>query len=131
MNRVLVTETLEQIEQSQVQINSNDREFIVWYALNTGDKELAAKLIDELAVNGADKEAVMQKYRQLCDKREGWVEQLEKLLVSLEIYRAVQEKVIGHITEFLTAYGISISTDKTKEAESPQLKDMAEKANVL
>lgn len=51
-----------------------------------------------------------------------WVEQVENLLAALEMYRAEEEKAINHLAEILCAYGIDVSAEEIRTAETEVIK---------
>lgn len=61
---------------------------------------------------------------QLADKKTGWAEKIENLLIALEMYRIEEEKAVKRITDFLTAHGIDISETVVKDSDVNELKNM-------
>ena len=98
MELLIVSQTLEQMEQGKAAITEADKEFVVQFAFATGDKELTGKLIDELTAKEADKEAVYRKYETLTGFQPEWIKKIEHLLIALEMYRIQEEKAINTIS---------------------------------
>lgn len=115
MELLIVSQTLEQMEQGKSAITEADKEFVVQFAFATGDRELTNKLVDELAALDADKEAVYRKYETLTGFQPDWIRKIENLLVSLEMYRIQEEKAISILSEILTVYGADLTVDEIKE----------------
>lgn len=124
MSLIMVTEAIKLMEEADVSISMEDKEFIALYAFRTGDTDLVKKLIEELQEKDADKEAVQTKYMQLADRKPEWAEQIENLVTALEMYRIEEEKAVKRITDFLTAHGIDISETVVMEADTVKLKSM-------
>ena len=124
MSLIRITEAMELMEKAGADISMEDKEFIAQYAFRTGDTDLIKKLILELQEKDTDKEAIKTKYMQLADKKTGWAEKIENLLIALEMYRIEEEKAVKRITDFLTAHGIDISETVVKDADVNELKNM-------
>lgn len=124
MSLIRITEAMELMEKADADISMEDKEFIAQYAFRTGDTDLIKKLILELQKKDTDKEAIKTKYMQLADKKTGWAEKIENLLIALEMYRIEEEKAVKRITDFLTAHGIDISETVVKDADVNELKNM-------
>ena len=124
MSLIRITEAMELMEKADADISMEDKEFIAQYAFRTGDTDLIKKLILELQEKDTDKEAIKTKYMQLADKKTGWAEKIENLLIALEMYRIEEEKAVKRITDFLTAHGIDISETVVKDADVNELKNM-------
>lgn len=124
MSLIRITEAMELMEKADADISMEDKEFIAQYAFRTGDTDLIKKLILELQEKDTDKEAIKTKYMQLADKKTGWAEKIENLLIALEMYRIEEEKAVKRITDFLTAHGIDISETVVRDADVNELKNM-------
>ena len=124
MSLIRITEAMELMEKTDADFSMEDKEFIAQYAFRTGDSDLIKKLILELQEKDTDKEAIKTKYMQLADKKTGWAEKIENLLIALEMYRIEEEKAVKRITDFLTAHGIDISETVVKDADVNELKNM-------
>ncbi len=92
-----------------------DKEYILQFALRTGDRELTGKLASELAVPGADKEAVRQRFGVMAGFMPGWISGIEELLAALEMYRAQEGKALGILAEINSAYGIGLPGETARE----------------
>ena len=51
-----------------------------------------------------------------------WVDQVENLLTALEMYRVEEEKAINHLAAILSAYGIDVSAEEIRTAETEVIK---------
>ncbi len=123
MELLIVSQTLEQMEQGKSAITETDKEFVVQFAFATGDRELTNKLVDELAAPDADKEAVYRKYETLTGFQPDWIRKIENLLVSLEMYRIQEEKAISTLSEILTVYGADLTVDEIKELPPDKVRE--------
>ena len=94
MGLAAVTETAELFRQKNVSMTERDKEFVVQFAFRTNDRELTNKLIDELADAGADRDAVCRKYQALTGFTPDWIQRIEGLLISLEMYRVQGEQAV-------------------------------------
>lgn len=100
----VIAQTAEMLEREQAGITDTDKEFVLQFAYASGDKELTDKLIEELAMQDTDKNSIYQKYKVLMGFQPGWIRDIEKLLVSLELYRIREEKAIHTLSEFIATY---------------------------
>lgn len=122
MSLLIIVETTKLMEEKQLELQ--DREFILRYAVRTGDMELTERLIEELSAEEADREKIRTKYLLVCDKKIKWVEELEDLIVSVELYRAEEKKALEKIAAFLSAHGIELTEEALSRADYLELKEM-------
>lgn len=106
MDVTVIAETIELLNDKRTLISERDREFILWFAFATGDRELTDKLTEELMEKDVNKQMIRQKYETVAGLQLDWIRKMEVLLVALEMYRIQEEKNIKTLTEILTAYGI-------------------------
>ena len=100
---------------------------MVQFAFRTNDKELTNKLIDELTDEGADRNAVCRKYQTLTGFVPDWIQRIENLLVSLEMYRVQEEQAVKTLSELLSACGISMSEDEIRHTDTAQMQERVKK----
>lgn len=131
MGLVAVAETADLLNSRQAVLSETDKEFVVQFAFSTGDKELTNKLIDELVTEGADKGAVLQKYRTMTGFQPDWIRRIENLLVALEMYRIQEEKAIQTLSEILAAYGADLTVEELKELPTDKVREHLEKKEAL
>lgn len=131
MELLIVSQTLEQMEQGKAAITEADKEFVVQFAFTTGDKELTGKLIDELTAKEADKEAVYRKYETLTGFQPEWIKKIEHLLIALEMYRIQEEKAINTISELLAVNGVSLTADEIRELSVDKVKEQLGKKEAM
>ncbi len=122
-----VTETAELFRQKNISMTERDKEFVVQFAFRTNDKELTNKLIDELTDEGADRNAVCRKYQTLTGFVPDWIQRIENLLVSLEMYRVQEEQAVKTLSELLSACGISMSEDEIRHTDTAQMQERVKK----
>lgn len=122
-----VTETAELFRQKNISMTERDREFVVQFTFRTNDKELTDKLIDELTAAGADRDAVCRKYQALTGFVPDWIQRIENLLVSLEMYRVQEEQAVKTLSELLSACGISMSEDEIKRTDTAKVQERVKK----
>ena len=89
-----------------------DKEYVISFALRTGDKELTDKLASELAVPDADREAVCQRFGVMAGHMPGWISDIEGLLAAIGIYGAQEGNALKALEGFLSAYGVDFPTEK-------------------
>ncbi len=122
-----VTKTAELFRQKNLSMTERDKEFVVQFAFRTNDKELTNKLIDELTDEGADRNAVCRKYQTLTGFVPDWIQRIENLLVSLEMYRVQEEQAVKTLSELLSACGISMSEDEIRRTDTAQMQERVKK----
>ena len=124
MGLLMISETINDICKVSHSFSNEEKEFIVQFAFKTSDKELTNKLIDELveSVDETDSIRIMEKYSVMYDVKPTWVSQIENLLVSIEMYRIQEQKAITRLSEVLGAYGIDVSEDEVRTADSESIK---------
>lgn len=122
-----VTETAELFRQKNISMTERDREFVVQFAFRTNDKELTDKLIGELTAAGADRDAVCRKYQALTGFVPDWIQRIENLLVSLEMYRVQEEQAVKTLSELLSACGISMSEDEIRRTDTAKVQERVKK----
>ena len=127
MGLVAVTETAQMFQQKNIVLTERDKEFVVQFAFQTNDRELTNKLIDELTEAGADRDAVCRKYQTLTGFAPDWIQRIENLLVSLEMYRVQEEQAVKTLSELLSACGISMSEDEIRRTDTAQMQERVKK----
>lgn len=116
-----IAKTSELLNDKKTVISEQDKEFILWFAFATGDKELTDKLIEELMEKDIDKQIIRQKYETVAGIQPDWIRKIETLLVALELYRMQEEKTIKNFTEILNAYGVDLQVQEVKENRSEEV----------
>lgn len=119
MDIVKVAEAVVFLEQKKYGLPEADRQLIVWYACKTDDKELVEGLAKELSESGCNKELVVQKYLSIMDREDPVIEDIEKLLVSVEMIRLKEEAVLDQLALLLEVNGYSVK----KQKEEPEKED--------
>ena len=127
MGLAAVTETAQMFQQKNIVLTERDKEFVVQFAFRTNDRELTNKLIDELADAGADRDAVCRKYQALTGFTPDWIQRIENLLISLEMYRVQEEQAVKTLSELLYACGISMSEDEIRRTDTAQMQKRVKK----
>ena len=127
MGLVAVTETAQMFQQKNIVLTERDKEFVVQFAFRTNDTELTNKLVDELAAAGADRDAVCRKYQALTGSQPDWIQRIENLLVSLEMYRVQEEQAVKTLSELLSACGISMSEEEIRRTDTAKVQERVKK----
>ena len=127
MGLVAVTETAKMFQQKNIVLTERDKEFVVQFAFRTNDRELTNKLVDELAAAGADRDAVCRKYQALTGFEPDWIQRIENLLVSLEMYRVQEEQAVKTLSELLSACGISMSEEEIRRTDTSKVQERVKK----
>ena len=127
MGLAAVTETAELFRQKNISMTERDKEFVAQFAFRTNDRELTNKLIDEGADAGADRDAVCRKYQALTGFTPDWIQRIENLLISLEMYRVQEEQAVKTLSELLSACGISMSEDEIRRTDTAQMQKRVKK----
>ena len=124
MSLLMISEIMEEKQELLGTLADYEKEFVVQFAFKTSDQELTGKLIQELAEarDGDETKQIMQKYTAVYDQKPLWVNQIENLLVSIEIYRVEQERAITRLSQILGAYGIDVSEEELRTADAETIK---------
>ena len=130
MGLVAVTQTAEMLREKNISLTDRDMEFVVQFAFHTGDKELTDKLIDELTEPAADRNAVCRKYETLTGFMPDWIQRIENLLVSLEMYRVQEEKAVKTLSELLSACGISMTEEEIRNTDTANMQARVKRAGL-
>ena len=104
MNISKVEDAVKLIEKSGVAFAEADKQRIAWYAFKTEDDELTQKLVEELAEEDCDREEIFRKYYAIADHEEPWIEQIERLLVSIEMIRIQEKEALKMLTIMVEIY---------------------------
>lgn len=130
MRLAMISEAVTEICVSGHSFTDKEKEFIVQFAFKTGDKELTDKLIDELSdcTEIVDSERIIQKYSALYDIKSVWVNQIENLLVSIEMYRLEEDKAMNRLAEILGAYGIEVTEEQLRRADAEEIKEKVQES---
>ena len=131
MGLAAVTETAQMLKQKNIVLTERDREFVVQFVFRTNDRELTDKLVDELAEAGADRDAVCRKYQALTGYVPDWIQRIENLLISLEMYRVQEEQAVKTLSELLSACGISMSEDEIRQMDTAKVQERVKKEAIL
>lgn len=124
MSLLMISEIMQEKQEPLSTLSDYEKEFVVQFAFKTSDQKLTNKLIQELAEarDGDETKQIMQKYTAVYDQKPLWVNQIENLLVSIEIYRVEQERAISRLSQILGAYGIEVSEEELREADAEAIK---------
>lgn len=124
MSLLMISEIMEEKQELLGTLADYEKEFVVQFAFKTSDQELTGNLIQELAEarDGDETKQIMQKYTAVYDQKPLWVNQIENLLVSIEIYRVEQERAITRLSQILGAYGIDVSEEELRTADAETIK---------
>lgn len=104
MNISKVEDAVKLIEKSGVAFTEADKQRIAWYAFKTEDDELTQKLVEELAEADCDRGEIFRKYYAIADHEAPWIEQIERLLVSIEIIRIQEKEALKLLTIMIENY---------------------------
>lgn len=122
MSLQIINETMEQLAIKPF-LSKEEQAFVVEFAFKTKDKELTNKLISELSKQDKDTGRIIQKYNTMLESKPHWVDQIENLLIALEMYRLEEEKAIHRLADILNAYGIDVTTDEIRVADTKELQE--------
>lgn len=116
MKLLLVNETIEKMNQKKVQLSQEAKLFIVQFAVHTEDQVLTDHLICKMAASNDSESQVMEEYAVYC-KNTGWVSEIEKVLVTIALYRAEELQALSHLSELLITYGMDVEFCSDKDVE--------------
>lgn len=124
MNLETVSDAVNSIAKTEHEFSAEEKDFIVYFAFKTGNGEDTVALIDALANSSgkAESDDIMLSFMEKYEMKPAWVEQVEKLLIALEMYRVEEEKAISHLADILSAYGIDVSEEEIRKTETETLK---------
>lgn len=124
MSLLMISETMQEKEEQLRTLSNEEKEFVVRFAFKTSDQELTDKLIGELAEarDGEEAQNIRKKYSAMHDAKPAWVNQIENLLVSIEMYRIEEQKAINRLATVLGAYGIDVSEEELRKADAETIK---------
>lgn len=115
MGLLTVMEAVETMQKKNIRLAEEELEFVLQFAIATGDKELTEKLIEELADTDAEREAIFTKYQTLTGFRPEWIQKIELLLIALERYQMQGQKSMAVLEEILVAYGVKGLAEEVPE----------------
>lgn len=123
MNLKIVEEAAFIMSEVNHHFSESEKEFVVQFALKSGNKDLTSKLIEELRQTENETEAlqIIQKYSAMIHEKPIWVAQIENLLVALEMYRIEEEKAINRLANILSSYGINVSVEEIRQSDAEEL----------
>ena len=127
MGLIAVKETAELFRRKNISMTERDTEFVVQFAFRINDRELTEKLLDELAADGADRDAICRKYQTLTGFVPDWIQRIENLLISLEMYRVQEEQAVKTLSELLSACGISMSEEEIRRTDTAKVQERIKK----
>lgn len=117
MKLLLVNEAVEKMNQKKVQLSQEAKLFIVQFAVHTEDQVLTDQLICKMADSNCPESQVMEEYAVYFENT-GWVSEIEKILVTIALYRAEEAQALSHLSELLTTYGIDMESFGGREVEN-------------
>ena len=120
MDMKMVEDALNCMEKAKILFSAEEIQKVAWYAFKTEDMELTQKLVEELAEDGCEKEQIFAKFFAVADREEGWIEQIEMLLISIEILRIKEKGALDLIMKILAAYGKEIDEKEKADAEKAE-----------
>ncbi len=123
MNLEIVEETAFIMNEAKHHFTESQKEFVVQFALKSGNKDLTSRLMEELrqSVNETESTQIIQNYSAMIQEKPSWVVQIENLLVALEMYRIEEEKAINRLADILSAYGINVSVEEIRQTDTQEL----------
>lgn len=91
-------------------------DFVLLFALRTGDGEKAIKLLDELQeVTGeADAQSVIEKYRKMMEEKAPWIQAIEEFYLVTEQLHFEEKAALRRLQSILKENGISIEGEEVK-----------------
>jgi hypothetical protein len=125
MGLAIISETVEELCKTEHSFSDKEKEFVVWYAFRSDDKSQTIRLIGELSEceDELASQKVMKQYAGMIDVKPSWVNQIENLLISIEMYRIEEEKAINCLAEVLAAYGVDVTEEQVRNADAEEIKE--------
>lgn len=131
MSLIAISKTVDMLNEKQSCLTDEEKRFAVQFAFKTGNMELTNKLIEELEDQMKDSNIILSKYSTMIELKPIWLEQIENLLVSIEVYRIEEEKAAKRLSEILKAYGIDVSIDEIHTLDIEAVKKRVQKESIL
>ena len=119
MNIENVANAMAEADKHRGILTEEERNFIAYFAYQTGDMKQTKMLIDRLTglEEGSARRDVVKLFEEQLYKQPRAIRQIEELLVSIERYRIEEQKAINELSELLTSYGISIMDEELKRRD--------------
>lgn len=119
MNIENVANAMAEADKHRGILTEEERNFIAYFAYQTGDMKQTKMLIDRLTglEEGSARRDVVKLFEEQLYKQPKAIRQIEELLVSIERYRIEEQKAINELSELLTSYGISIMDEELKRRD--------------
>lgn len=117
MNLAMVKEAMEEMKRKNHPFTASEQEFVALFASKTGDRERMNQLMEEFlqAENDTESQQMIQMYSSQYTVKQPWVEQIERLLVSLERYHLEEERAMQGLADILEAYGIPTTVSEKEQ----------------
>jgi len=122
MNIVNIASAMAEADKHRGILTEEEKNFIAYFAYQTGDMKKTKELIERLASleAGSARRDVLTLYEEQLYKQPKVVRQIEEILVSIERYRIEEQKAINELSELLTNYGISINDEELKKQDASE-----------
>lgn len=122
MNIVNIASAMAEADKHRGILTEEEKNFIAYFAYQTGDMKKTKELIERLASleAGSARRDVLTLYEEQLYKQPKVVRQIEEILVSIERYRIEEQKAINELSELLTNYGISINDEDLKKRDASE-----------
>lgn len=113
----LMNETLSRVSNDN-DLADDEKRFVVSFAYLTGDKDITNKIIAELKNGRRDAEIIQRGYAMVADDIPIWAANVSELIVSIEIYRREEERILEKLKAELSKMGIDVpQINDTRVAE--------------
>ncbi len=122
MGLTVISEAVENIEKKRHSFTVTEREFVLQFAFRTNDMAATNDLIDEIAMSEEGTDQIMEKYARLYDMKPVWVQRIESLLVSIELYRIQEEKALRQLAVALGNFGVKVTEEEVRRADAEEIK---------
>lgn len=124
MSLIAINDAVMVMEKDAHSFTAEEKEFIISFAFRTNSKDRTNKLMADIvaANNEQASKDIMSRYRSEEKDNPKWIESIENLLISLEMYRIEEEKAINRLSNILNAYGIDVSYDEISNSKPDQIR---------
>ena len=122
MNIVNIANAMAEADKHRGVLTEEEKNFIAYFAYQTGDMKKTKELIERLASleAGSARRDVLTLYEEQLYRQPKVVRQIEEILVSIERYRIEEQKAINELSKLLTNYGISINDEELKKRDASE-----------
>lgn len=112
------------LKKKGAQLDVRTKQFVVRYAMITGELSQVEGMLDEFLQDSADSYGITEKYEAKLKKRLPVIRSMENLLIAAEMYRIEESKAMVRVQKILADNGISMTMEQLRVADADAIKQM-------